>query len=974
MKNSLKPMIGVLIAAMILSTMVTPLQAASLNVKTEYTGSTVEKPLIFEQTRIIAGKETAAIISHAYVGGNVTFSAIDTGDAAFNDLWRLIVIMEKGAWGPEYWPYPLWPWPEGLTIVIQYRGITIDEALSRGEMVVDMVKQELNIEEAIPLFHFQGKGDILTLVYILHKINYNSVVNKWAELLPVNVSETLINVDNIKESNLTSVVFSILEDEKEGGFITWMATIYINPNAITIKDEEYTLSVNYALGHDGPIYPVPDVRYSELLVRIPYVGNVTSFDPPPDNLFPDMTGRFKYILKPENWPTNNTGAEDIIIEYNFKYSPKWKFPVLRAMFYTDPPNPDIDVINGSEIGFWVNITNVGDETAKDVVIRLPVDFKLVQGSPILDNQIFRPVDEWHNEYYPEITYYNGTTEEFTWNFTSWVKNFWINATAILVEEIWVNGTSKPLNMTTDVEEEIIERSDEEGRESLIGTWNIHVDEIAPNETIKVGYVIKIDSLEEALNRTDMDIVLDIPPDGAYLTPTVSWLPLLYLYQDNYKKVLKERLVNYTKEAVDRFQGYIDDMTKYDPAALHFGFAFGPMVVFHDDIGHEYFVMANGYMTQFNDEEPVIVPIIELDNYSLLLGQTTNVTCTIYNYGDENATEVSVEFIHAIVGYNWNLVDQEVFHSEFIGTIKPNSSVTSEWVDVPRTFIGLHPVLAKVTYLDEDGLEHEVVSNVIFALLFPKKVPEPDYPYPYPEVDITKDYEIENLNETTVGDVITITVNITNTGTEDTGIKIFEAFNSSALSLEKMDEYHYIKVYRTLPDGTQIEITNQITYTVHYNRTVDNFKVTYIEILTKKGMGIRLGVNETITLVYKVRLVSPGFVLIYPTKVEYTTRFPIEHRMEVEEVGSRGEEPAVKLAVKQEGAEAENVWAVYSISLATHISAAAGAVSGIEKVAVVGILIIIALATVVVWRNRKKPIEDVEPLLMKTTKNVAYIIF
>ncbi|RLG72263.1 MAG: hypothetical protein DRO23_10725, partial [Thermoprotei archaeon] len=262
MKTSLKAIIAITMLAILLLTIVTPLQAISINIKTEYQGSKIEKPLIYEETKVIAGREEAAVITHAYIGGNVTFNTIDVSNIAFNNLLKLIVIVEKGEWSREYWPYPLWPWPEGLTIVIQYRGITIDEALSRGEIVVDMVKQELNVEAEAQLFHFQARGDVYTLVYIASEVNFESAVDKWVSLLPVDVENTLINVDNIKESNLTSVVFAILEDTREGGFITWMATIYINPNAITIENGEYILSVNNATGHEGKIYPAPNVRYS----------------------------------------------------------------------------------------------------------------------------------------------------------------------------------------------------------------------------------------------------------------------------------------------------------------------------------------------------------------------------------------------------------------------------------------------------------------------------------------------------------------------------------------------------------------------------------------------------------------------------------------------------------------------------------------------------------------------------------------
>jgi len=957
MKKHLKAITTMTMLAILLLTIVTPLQALSLSIKAEYEGSTIEKPLIHEATKIIAGRGETAIISHTYLGGNVTFNAIDVSSNVFNNLLKLIVIVENGEWNEKYWPYPLWPWPEGLTIIIQYQGITIDEALSRGKIVVDMVKQELNVEADVPPFHFQARGNTYTLVYIAERVDFESTVDKWASLLPVNIKDTLINVDNIKESNLTSVVFAILEDTKEGGFITWMATIYINPNAITIKDREYTLSVNTAVGHEGPIYPVPDVKYSEIFVRIPYVGNVTYFNPLPDNLFPDMTGRFRYILKPEDWPVNNTGTDDIVIKYNFNYTPEWKFPVIRATFYTEPYNPVIDIINGSEITFWVEIENVGEKTAKDITIRMPVKYKLRAGISIIDKKIFRPLDQWLNQRDWEINM-NGEWVKWNWTIEDWVKDFWVNATAEMLDTIWLNGTPTPLNMTEDVKEEII-TTEKDGKTERLAIWNIHIDELKPNETIKVGYTIKIDSIEDALNRTE----IDIPPK--YEEKYVRGLEgvLLQLVEDD----LRQFIIEHAKKAAENIQEFLNTTAEIDPEAFYFGIEFGPMVVFHDNIGHEYFVMANGYVTQFNDEEPVIIPVVTLDNYSLLIGQTTNVTCTIYNYGNTDATDVSVEFIHAIVGYNWTLVDKRVFYQEDIGTIEAGSNVTTQWVDVPRTFVGMHPGLVKVYFKDEDGLQHEVYSNVIFALLFPKKVPEPDYPYPHPEVNVSKDIEIKSVNETSVGDIITVTINITNTGTEDTGIKIYEAFNSSALRIEKIDEYHYIKIYRTLPNGTQIDITDEVTYRVHFNAKVDNFNVTVVALLAKRGVGIKLGVNETITVVYKVRLVESGLILICPTRVEFTTKFPIEHKMEIGEEESESGAPSVKLAVKQEGVGAENVWAVYSGSLATYVKAAAGVFPKIAKLAVIGILTIVAVATIVVWRNRKKPLEEVEPLLVKAQK-------
>ncbi|MHA1582202.1 MAG: hypothetical protein ACTSYM_06905 [Candidatus Baldrarchaeia archaeon] len=238
---------------------------------------------------------------------------------------------------------------------------------------------------------------------------------------------------------------------------------------------------------------------------------------------------------------------------------------------------------------------------------------------------------------------NGQWVEWNWTIEDWVKDFWANATAEMLDTIWLNGTPTPLNMTEDVKEEII-TTEKDGRIERLAIWNIHIDKLKPNGTIKVGYTIKIDSVEDALNRTEMDI-----PDEYEENYVRGLEEMLLLVEDD----LRQFVIKHAKKAAENIQEFLDTATETDPEAFHFGIEFGPMVVFHDNIGHEYFVMANGYVTQFNDEEPVIIPVVTLDDYSLLIGQTTNVTCTIYNYGNADATDVAVEFVHAIV-------DQEVW--------------------------------------------------------------------------------------------------------------------------------------------------------------------------------------------------------------------------------------------------------------------------------------------------------------------------
>ena len=994
---------GALIATMVILAFIIPLQALSIPVKAEYQGNTIEKPLMAEATRIIAGKETAAIISHAYLGGTVSFNAIDVNNAAFNHLKELIVIMENGTWDPDYWPYPLWPWPEGLTVVIKFEGLTMDEVFNNAETILEMIKQELNIEGEISLFHLQGQGNLLTLVYILNAINYYSAVDIWSNLLPVNVEDTLINVNKIKESNLSSVVFAVVEDEKNGGFITWMATMYVNPKAIVIKGDEFTLTVNYATGHEGPINPVPDVRYSELFVRIPYVGNVTYFDPPPDNLFPDMTGVFRYVLKPENWPVNNTGADDITIKYNFKYSNETKFPVLKANYTVMPSNPIFDFNVTREIGLKLVVTNVGDETAYNITTAIPVKPKDVEEKTLFEInatelfmwQLFKSLNK--TEYLevfesmanqtlqviganignPDIaenaTYIKWLTlYYYVYYIRKVIENFRTELMNRGVDEwIFVNSSVVYQNMYYDPDYLGAER---EGLAAIVGTW----DKLEPGESVTFSFKIIIPGIQN-ITEPVVTVTNNIKyPDQVhfnftYEDPNTGQNKTLYFSFDvplGVKNGTRDGIIEGLNELRDRI---VSNMTA-KLTGEYLQFDLGPIVEYVDKVGHHLYVAANGLATQINSPEPVIIGTVEVENYSLLINQNVTATVTLRNIGNANATNIEISLYHAIADYGFEIKDKQFIGNEIVTKLAPGERVTINFTRVVRTRIGLHPLYAEITYKDDESKEITVYSNVIFVIVFPKRVAEPDYPYPCPEVEVTKRFEFESLNETSVGDVVTVTVNITNVGTEDTGIKIYEVFNSSALALKKVDETHLIKVYKTLPNDTQIDITDEITWTVHFNRTIDNSKVTVIELKTKRGVGIRLGINETITLVYKVSPRKAGPIIIFPTKVEYTTKFPIEHKMEIGEEESESGAPSVKLAVKQEGVEAENVWAVYSGSLATYVKAAAEVFPGIAKLAIIGILTIVAVATIVVWRNRKKPLEEVEPLLTKSTKKTFYVIF
>ena len=1004
MKTSLKAIIAMAMLAILLLTIVTPLQAISINIKTEYQGSTIEKPLISEKTKIIAGKETAAIISHAYYGGTVSFNAIDVSNDAFSYLKELIVIMENGAWDPDYWPYPLWPWPEGLTIVIKFEELTIDDALSNAEIILEMVKQELNIEGEIPLFHIQGQGNLFTLVYILNTIDYYSVVNTWVDLLPVNVEDTLINVNNIKKSNLTSVVFAVVEDEKEGGFITWMATMYVNPNAITVEDDEFTLSVNYAVGHEGAIYPAPDVRYSELFIRIPYVGNVTYFNPPPDNLFPDMTGIFRYVLEPEDWPVNNTGTtDDITIKYNFKYSNETKFPVLKANYTVVPSNPIFDFNVTREIGFELVVTNIGDKTAYNITTAIPVKPEDVEEKTLFEInatelfmwQLFKSLNKTeYLEVFEEMANYtlqvigvNIGKPEIAENATyirlftliyyvsyirKTIENFKSELMAKGLDE-WISVNSSIVYQNMQYDPNYLGAS-REGLAAIVGNW----DKLEPGESVTFSFKMIIPGIQNITEpvvtvTNSMKYPNKVYYNFSYQDPNTGENKTLFFEFDvpsGVKNGTKNGIIEGLNELRDRI---VSNMTA-KLAGKYLEFDLGPIVEYVDKIGHHLYVAANGFATQINSPEPVVIGTVEVEDYSLLINQNVTATVTLRNVGNANATDVEVSLYHAIADYGFEIKDKFFIGKETIDELVAGEEVEIDFTRIVRTRVGLHPLYAEITYKDDNEKEITVYSNVIFVIVFPKRIPEPDYPYPCPEVEVTKKFEFKSLNETSVGDVITVTVNITNVGTEDTGIKIYEVFNSSALALKKVDETHLINVYKTLPNGTQIDITDKITWTVHFNRTIDTSKVTVIELKTKRGVGIRLGVNETITLVYKVSPRKAGPIIIFPTKVEYTTKFPIEHKMEVgKERESEGGMPTIKLAVKQEGVEAENVWAVYSGSLATYVKAAAGVLPEIAKLAIIGILTIIAVATIVVWRNRKKPLEEMEPLLVKSTKPTLYVI-
>ncbi|MGQ4914134.1 MAG: hypothetical protein ACP6IU_05220 [Candidatus Asgardarchaeia archaeon] len=865
----------------------------------EFHGCEIHSDYYVEALNIYAGRYTAAVVEQFFVGINVSFSAIDINDTAFDKLVSLIIAFRNGTVDHSHWPYPLWPIPPGIFVTMQFEGYTTDQsdqALEAAETVVAMVEDELGIS-GMYLYGYDHQGTTVKVVYYigyesLVGVDFADLVQYYMDRVPTDGLGALVSSSNIISAPVAITAIMLQLNESSGDYLPILGDAYINPIGIETEDNvTFELSVNAITGHTGNITPSSSADFSVIRVKIPYIGNVTEYSPETDNLFPDMTGDFHYILQPEG-PVNNSNSEDMKIVYNFNYNNETPFPVLRAEFSVIPVNPIYDLNYTREIGFSLEVTNVGDETAYNITTAIPVrpqdiePHSITGPEPVNITELFlwRLVKTLNQtdirEYFEEIA--NQTllaltppidpasrpdlVEALT---TCCVYQYALQMIDSFRNESEEQGISELLTANTSVvyenmyyDPEYLE-ADEHGLAAVVGNWS----KLESNESVKFSFKIVIPGVQNITDPVSQivssmqypqKVILKYTDPGTGDTIYMEFVinsTIKQITQDGILEGLNDLAANVSKRIADSVRGN------------YLNIEVGPLVSYVDKVGHQMYVMGNGLSTQINSPQPVILATVEVDDYNLLIDQNATAMVTVKNVGNADASNVEVSLYHGIANYGFQMRDKTLIGTEVIGDMEPNDEVTINFTRAVRTRIGLHPIFAEITYTDDDGTPIHVYSNVLFVIVFPKfaQTPEPDYPYPTPELEISK--TLDNYTPA-VGQIVTVNITITNVGDEATNVVVVDTVNASSMEILVST----VKVYR---DG--IDITDDVKVHVFFNRKVGDYTLTKLAVLQNytngEVIGIYLEPNQTLTITYQVRIKGTGSVSIFPLMIIYTSLHP-----------------------------------------------------------------------------------------------------
>jgi len=265
-----------------------------------------------------------------------------------------------------------------------------------------------------------------------------------------------------------------------------------------------------------------------------------------------------------------------------------------------------------------------------------------------------------------------------------------------------------------------------------------------------------------------------------------------------------------------------------------------VVIYKDKMGRKYVVYANS----FGFDLPTgpfgfkLYPTIriELSSSQIFLNQT-QVVRVFLNRSDLPISNVKVSLYRGWI----EPFSLEFKYEEQITTISISSS--ENLIEFPigkMHLVGYYVVYGVLSY-EREGEAFSVYSNVVPFVVFPKNV-EAKYPYPLPVLKVSKDLK----SKVNVGDQFWINVTVSNVGTENTTITLFE----------------------TIPDAFKIINVNVSKGNVREER-IEIGKRQYSVLIVDE---VNLDVDEDFYLHIFVKVAHASVVNIPPTSCIATTSY------------------------------------------------------------------------------------------------------
>ena len=702
-----------------------------------------EQLLLFqEKFDIIVGKDDSVIASLELDGGLLR-TPLDLSRSELTYVNQIDFIVANQSSYSKIWTNPLWKYPDGLVIKLTLRTQNYERIKAIYQFVNSVVQQFCNV--SLGVFNIQNPSLVDTVLYLVAPISYSQALILFDVIFKSDYQEENGNSVGIIEDMLTesptvyAFGFSLV---KRFGIITRIirTAVVAQENKIQTIGNQRIFDLSLSL--NSPLIPKANAFVSKFSFNMPFLADVTSVSPPPNNVGGSITGSFEWVLKFFSTTVYDSFNPEIIY-YPFSYD-EFVFPRISV----SNSYSDFLLENDGILNMTYNISNTGTDTAYNTTTIFPIpgdlEMFIQEGLevPVLHDDL--QINELFNSGITlDIQYASYIFEFFILDIRGWYEN-----TTTLSLERWLDNTTLEINEYVNIEttngisedlyiavlarispildlytiseiannwtyfEPII---NEQLQLAVNDAYNIVFNEFYRNKTL-----FQFSSTDFSYKNSIMFggyLECEIPPLGVNESYEAFWsitdIPtsadrfgffsifpaengledytVFQTVESDYKTLM---LALFTSlNSAGRFLSFYDSITDSFVSI-------GSRYQYFDYSGRGYYGLTNGLNFQLGDDEAVLESILITNRTTYRVGENIPFTLDINNFGTTGAYNVHVDIVNLRLNYLWLPTDMIVVKSFDIDAIEVGETINQEFSIKANSYIGLNTYVAVISFISD----------------------------------------------------------------------------------------------------------------------------------------------------------------------------------------------------------------------------------------------------------------------------------
>ncbi len=801
--------------------------------------------LLQEKMDVFAGKDDSIITSLELNGGLVR-TPIDLSRSELSYVSQIECVIANQSAFSTVWTNPLWKYPDGLVLKITLRTQDYERVRQIYQFLNNVVLQFYNV--SLGIFNINHPNLIETVLYMVSPITYSQALIIFDDVFKVDYDE--------ENGNSVGLIESMLKDSpavyafgfsmvKRLGVITKItrSVVVAQENKIQVVGNQRLFNLSFIL--NSPLKPKANAIISKFSFSLPFMANITSVSPQPDNIGSSFTGSFEWVLK--HLTTTIYDSFDTEIIYRPFTFDEFVFPrVSVAASYSD-----FLLENNGILNMTYNVTNTGTDKAYNtsIIFPIPEEVELIISEgleiPVLKDDLI--IDEVLNsEITLNIHFFSYSIEMLILDIQGWYENTttlslerWLdNATIELDEYVSIettNGISEdlynaiigriiPLLDIYDIQEIAMNFLyyepiiTEQLQYAIQDAYNIVFNEFYENKTIFQfsspnfhyttnifrGYIeCLIPELEVNETQEVYWSITDIPTSAdrfgvfSILLPNgVQDYASFRTVESDYKTLLLSIFIGLN--SAGRF------LSIYETITDSF-ISIGSRYQYFDSHGRDYYGLTNGLNLQFGDDEAVLESILNTNRTTYRVGENIQFTLDINNLGTIGAYEIHIDIVNLKLNYLWLPTNVLVVKSFDIDTISAGESINQEFSIEANSYIGLNTYVAIISFVSDFNQPAEeiyipwidtavpwiysgettniITSTLTFGILFPPISLENVFrpSFPVPEIEASSDYSVDESTRS-----MYVRYEIENEGLSATDVEIMQVIDMGSATIYEIN--------------------------------------------------------------------------------------------------------------------------------------------------------------------------------------------